>query len=167
MYRDRPRHHFCGSYIDDQSVNEQMAAQVRQLCLLLAQEGYRGPVNFDARRNALGDWVFLYDCNPRLSAVYPGLAVRKFFRSLHWEIRNLANFGYRGEFGTRDLERILTDLDCAKLLLKDGGPSGILPLPNLCRAHGLDLVAVNIPYRELRVFAARCCAASGIEFRVY
>ena len=167
IYRDRARHHFCGSYLDGQPINARIAREVRQLCLLLAREGYRGPVNFDARRNAAGDWVFLYDCNPRLSAVYPALAARQFLRSLHWDVRNLANFGYRGEFGRTDLARILTDLDCAELLLKDNRRSGILPLPNLSRAHGLDLVAVNIPYRELAAFAARCHLASGIEFQVF
>jgi hypothetical protein len=167
LYRDPGRHHYAGSYLDDMAVGKVLTQQVQRLCSLLARDGYRGPVNFDARRGATDEWVFLYDCNPRLSAVYPALAVRQFLRSHHYEVRTLANFGYRGEFASANLDRLLSDLEAAGLLCRDARLAGILPLPNLARERGLDFFAVNIPYSELGALAARYRSASGLEFRVF
>jgi hypothetical protein len=167
MYRDSDRHHFLGSYVGGLTLGPRLDRQVRALCALLGREGYRGPVNFDARRSATGEWVFLYDCNPRLSAIYPALAVREYLASKGYDVQTVANFGYRGEFAQPDLAKTLTELNRIGLLYRDDRPVGILPLPNLAREHGLDLAMVNVPYRELGAVAARCQEASGLGVHVF
>ncbi|MBZ5620334.1 MAG: hypothetical protein LAQ69_16640 [Acidobacteriia bacterium] len=167
LYRDTRRHHFSGSFLSDDPLPGPLAAQILRLCSMLAREGYQGPVNFDARRNAANEWVFLYDCNPRLSAVYPPLAVRAFLRSCGYDVRTIASLGYRGEFARANLEGMLLDLDAAGLLYQSRRGWGILPIPNMARDHGLDLLLLNIPVNQIGSVANRSRAVSDLDFRVY
>jgi hypothetical protein len=163
MYRDVERRHFLGSYLSPNNAKICSAGdtlvQIENLCSLFAQNGYRGPINFDAR--LVNDSVlFHYDCNPRLSAVYPPMAVRHFLQS-HGETPEasnlcIASLGYRGEYQYRDSREVISLLQDANLLFNSTRPYGVLPLPNAARQSGFDLMLINMEKHQIE-----CLVASG------
>ncbi len=156
LYHDRERRHFLGSYVDEAFLTEprnaRLIAEVRCLCSIVAQDGYRGPVNFDARRDPSGAWVFIYDCNPRLSAVYPALAVRQFLLGLGHDIHTAVSLGYRGEYACEDYEGALRELDRRGALYQAHVRRGVVLLPNLARDHGCDALVLNTGREALEEF---------------
>ncbi len=154
IYADPDRLHFLGAYMSDaltrRVMSPDMTRGIGELCECFAGEGYRGPINFDARRNAAGDYELIYDCNPRLTAVYPLLAMRRYLRSAGLQVDSLLNLGYRGEFAYSDIGTVLERLRKAELLYTRWRPEGILLLPNVSRDHGYDLIAINMTPSEFR-----------------
>jgi hypothetical protein len=152
LYADADRRHFIGSYISDGFNDEVMTPlfreQMRRLCELFAGQGYRGPINFDARLGPAGEYVLIYDCNPRLSAVYPPLAVQALLRERGLKADSIVSLGYRGEFVYADLKRVLARLASAGQLYTAGRQKGIILLPNLCRDNGFDALLVNMSRAE-------------------
>lgn len=173
LYRDPERSHFLGSYLDSgemEPLEEQVDASLRSLCRLFAARGYRGPLNFDAVEDESGRFVFVFDCNPRLTAVYPALAVRSFLCSSRLPVTTIVSTGYRGEFIYHDLKKTLRYLEAADLLFCRKRQRGVLLLPNIYRDHGFDAFFINMPRHEWAgIFASgalhhtaepRCAGAS-------
>jgi hypothetical protein len=157
LYGDQERLHYIGSYLgpelSSESIPSNLRNQLLNLCAIAAEEGYRGPINFDARVDPSGNWIFIYDCNPRLSALYPPLATRRWLLEHGLAADTIVSLGYRGEYaGNLTLEEILCELDDRGWLYTSQHPRGALPLPNLARRNGLDLVLINLERREIREF---------------
>jgi hypothetical protein len=167
VYADAERRRFLGSYLDDALatavLTPALAAQMEALCLRYAAVGYRGPINFDARLDADGRYVLIHDCNPRLSAVFPALAVRDALRAAGREPRSVLSLGYRGEFVARDAAGFLAQLDARGALYTHERARGVLVLPNLAREDGFDALLVDVePERAGDLLAAlRACAGDA------
>jgi hypothetical protein len=162
IYRDRARQHFLGSYLnrefsDSVLGDEGRVRAITALCHVFAGVGYRGPLGFDACRGpGTGEWTFIFDCNPRLTAVYPALAVQRFLEGQARHCEHVISLGYRGESGGCDYPGRQRELSAKGLLYGSGGRDhGVLLLPNLSRAHSCDALLVNIPLEEAARFLER------------
>ncbi len=167
IYADAERRHFLGSYLDDALaaavLTPELSSQVDALCERYAAVGYRGPINFDARLDADGRYVLIHDCNPRLSAVFPALAVRDALRAAGREPRSVLSLGYRGEFVARDPAGFVAQLDACGALYTRERARGVLVLPNLAREDGFDALLIDVePARAGDLLAAlRACAGDA------
>jgi hypothetical protein len=151
LYRDPDHKHFQGAYLSgaiERDFTVQFRASMRELCLRYAERGYRGPINFDARRDISGQYRLIYDCNPRLTGVLASLAVRDALRSGGSAVESVLTLGYRGEFILPDIEDALIRLDRTGLLFTRSRPRGVVVVPNLCRQDGFDLHLANIDPSE-------------------
>jgi hypothetical protein len=148
LYRDPERRSYLGSYlspaIERSVIREPFDAELRRLCRLFAEQGWRGPINFDARLAADGAYQLIYDCNPRLTAVFPALAVRAALRAQGLSADSVLSLGYRGEFVWIDLPARLAMMSARGLLYTRERQRGAVVLPNLSRRHGFDVVFVNL-----------------------
>ena len=148
LYKDPDRLHYLGSYLspalEQDVLRHPFSAQLRQLCRLFADQGWRGPINFDARLNAAGGYELIHDCNPRLSAVFPSLAVRRGLRARGLRAQEVLTLGYRGGFVWEDLPGRLADLAARGLLYTRHRQRGAVVLPNLSRRSGFDVALVNV-----------------------
>jgi hypothetical protein len=153
LYADADRHHFIGSYISDafnrEFLDSPMRQKLRNLCGIFAALGFRGPIGFDSRLNERGEHVFIYDVNPRLTAVYPPLAVRSFLREKGFSAASVMSLGYRGEFVYEDLSETLSHFSRNNLLYTPDSGKGLILLPNLCRRNGFDITLVNLSRDEI------------------
>jgi hypothetical protein len=147
LYRDCDNKHFQGAYLSDaidRDIPMRFHQGMRELCRRYAARGYRGPINFDARRDDAGQYQLIYDCNPRLTGVLASLAVRDALRACGSPVRSVLTLGYRGEFVLPDLDAALSRLDRAGLLCTQARARGVVMLPNLSRENGFDLHLSNI-----------------------
>jgi hypothetical protein len=147
IYRDPERKHFLGAYVSSEveaQAGSELGGKMAALCRLYSQRGYRGPINFDARRDGNGDFQLIYDCNPRLTGVLPSLAVRDALLRSGAPVRSVLSLGYRGEWALGDLDAALDRLEDAGLLFGSGSGRGAVLLPNLCRDHGFDMHLINV-----------------------
>ncbi len=115
----------------------------------VADLGYRGPVSFDAVLDGEGRYVGVFDCNPRLTAVFPAVAVREALLAAGARCETILNLDYRGLFSWPDPDTRLAALDDAGLLYTRKRQRGVLPLPNLARRDGFDIHLVNMPWSEV------------------
>jgi hypothetical protein len=154
LYEDAGQHHFTGSYLSDSLTAEVMTRELRArmdaLCRLFAAEGYRGPINFDARLGPANEYIFIYDCNPRLSALYAPLALRDRLRRQGLKVESIASLGYRGEFVYQDSVRTMTELSALELLYTPQRQRGVILLPNLARDRGFDALLINMSREEIK-----------------
>ena len=176
IYRDPDRKHFLGAFLSAATARAAGASfelGVRALCGAYARRGYRGPIGFDARRTREGGYALIYDCNPRLSGVFPSLAVRDALVQSGIAIDSVLTLGYRGEFVLADPAATLEALDRRGLLCSRKNPRGAVILPNLCRDDGFDMHLVNVaPDDAERLLApggalAAHCAAPSMPRRLY
>jgi hypothetical protein len=148
VYADAEHRRFLGSYLTDDLAADvltpELSAQMEALCARYGAVGYRGPVNFDARLDADGRYVLIHDCNPRLSAVFPALAVRDALRAAGHEPRGVLSLGYRGEFVARDAAGFVARLAARGALFTRERARGVLVLPNLCREDGFDALLIDV-----------------------
>lgn len=119
------------------------------LCALYAAQGYRGPISFDAVADEGGRYVGVYDCNPRLTAVFPALAVQRALRADGLACDTIVNLDYRGIHTWPDAATRLDDLDGADMLYTRERGRGVLPLPNMARPDSFDLHLVNLSTDEV------------------
>jgi hypothetical protein len=167
IYADAERRHFLGSYLDDALaaavLTPELSSQMNALCERYAAVGYRGPINFDARLDADGRYVLIHDCNPRLSAVFPALALRDALRAAGREPRSVLSLGYRGEFVAREPAGFVAQLDACGALYTRERAGGVLVLPNLAREDGFDALLIDVePARAGDLLAAlRACAGDA------
>lgn len=153
LYADPQRHHFIGSYISD-SFNREiretpMLKKLENLCRVFAEKGYRGPLGFDSRLNEEGEHILIYDANPRLTAVYPPLAVRSFLQEKGFSAENVTSLGYRGEYVYDNLTETLSHFSRHNLLYTPENRKGVILLPNLCRRNGFDITLINLSKDEI------------------
>ena len=156
VYADPDRKEYLGSYLSTSfeslildSLDEQ---KIIRLCQLFAQEGYRGPINFDAVRNGDHELEFIFDCNPRMSAVFPNIAVYQFLTRHHLRVDSLVNIGYRGRIIYADLAEKLQELQQNNLLFTKERPKGVLLIPSFARHNGYDVWMINMTYGEMQAF---------------
>jgi hypothetical protein len=152
LYRDPARRHFLGSYLVDTHLPDgvrQLLARTGALGAELSRLGYRGPVGFDAMRTTDGAYRLIHDCNPRLTAVFPSLAVRDWLSGAGFPAHTVATLGYRGEFVLPDPAGAMQRLDSAGLLYTATHQRGAILLPNLCRDHGYDVHLVDVSPPEI------------------
>lgn len=175
VYQDADRQHYLGSLVSDEVeaavLTPRLAGEMAELCRLFAETGYRGPINFDACLDRSGHYRLIYDCNPRLSAVFPALAVRAMLQRSGLEASSVLNLGYRGEFVCADPAAFAARLDEAGLLCTRERRWGVVVLPNLARDHGLDALVVNTGIAEvepiLDVLRTVATDASAAAQRLY
>jgi hypothetical protein len=148
IYKDPDRRQYLGSFISDEVARDTLSfglgEQMLNLCRRFAERGYRGPINFDAVEDERGEYRLVYDCNPRLTAIFPPWAVRRALRQAHFDAETILSLGYRGEFACSELYRLLVRLDYNRLLFTRSQQSGIILVPNLAQRHGLDVFFVNV-----------------------
>jgi hypothetical protein len=165
LYRDSENKHFQGAYLSDaidRGIAPGFHQAMYQLCRRYAARGYRGPINFDARRGSDGHYQLIYDCNPRLTGVLASLAVRESLGAGRSPFHSVLTLGYRGEFVLPDLETALVRLDRAGLLCTPTRSRGVVLLPNLCRENGFDLHLSNIdPHEANRLLSDELGALSA------
>jgi len=151
IYRDRDHKHFQGAYLSASvgcDIPSAFHDGMIELCRRYFALGYHGPINFDACRTREGTYELIYDCNPRLTGVFPSLAVRDALQDDGIEVASVLTLGYRGEFVLDALDAALESLDRDGLLLTASRSTGVVLLPNLCRDRGFDLHLVNLAPRE-------------------
>ncbi len=150
---DAQRRKHLGSVLDARAERDLLASADRPgfsaLCELFAATGYRGPINFDAVLDGDGRYVGVLDCNPRLTAVYPAIAVREALRAEGDRCDTIVNLDYRGLYRWPDAGARLAALDDAGLLYTRATPRGVLPLPSLANEDGFDLHLVNLARTEI------------------
>lgn len=158
IHEDEERKEFLGAVLSEelersifQKVNEN---QIINMCQLFADLGYRGPINFDAIENEDGEYEFIGDCNPRLSAVYPNLAVRDFLRKQGMAVRSIANLGYRGRVILNDFRKTLDQLGQQDLLFSQSHPFGIWVVPSFTRENRFDFWFINMPNEAIEQFVS-------------
>lgn len=168
IYRDPERKHFLGAFISDE-IERQLPpaflASVRSLCGVFANEGYKGPISFDARLSSDGTYRLIYDCNPRLTGIFPSLALRAALRREALPADTVLTLGYRGEWIFPDLGAILARLDRVGVLYTRQRRRGAVVLPNLCRADGYDVHLVNVTPREADALLGPDGALAGLSHR--
>jgi hypothetical protein len=154
LYEDPDRSVFMGNFISKtltreavESVGEQKLAA---LFRAFADQGIRGPINLDAVRNAQGEYVFIYDCNPRLPGVFPALTVEQALERVGLNAESLFTLGYRGRLVYPDLAAKLEHLDGLDLLYTRNRQRGVLLIPSLVRADSFDLVLLNMGVAEVQ-----------------
>lgn len=152
IYRDPQRRQFLGLALDDALLEDQrvalLVAQCEAVCRVLARHGFRGPVNLDACLGPDGKYWFTGDCNPRLTAVFVPLAARSWLARSGVRPQRVISFGYRGEFILPDARATLDRWADAGLLFGRERGCGMLVLPNLARADGHDVIAINLDLAE-------------------
>jgi hypothetical protein len=148
IYRDAEQRHFLGALLSDAirlDVPADLLDAVESLAARVAAAGYRGPISFDARLDAQGAYKLIHDCNPRLTGVFPSVAVRQSLRQAGFAAATVLTLGYRGEFVFHDIDRVLDRLEAEGLLFTAQNPRGAVILPNLYRENGYDLHLIDVP----------------------
>ena len=103
------------------------------------------PISFDAVLNEFGEYEFIDDCNLRLTAVFPALAVRMFLIKQGFRVESVLNLDYRGRF-QRATRSTLNQVSQQGWLCTPDQPSGLLWLPNLAKQDDFDVVMVNMDF---------------------
>lgn len=154
VYADADHHHYLGSYLCDSldaaHQGSMLDLKIQELCRVVARRGYSGPLNFDACLDQDGEFTFIGDWNPRLTAVYPALAVRSFLRGRGLEANTILGLGYRGEFRYPDISSVLKHLSANGMLYTAERRRGVVLLPNIYRKNGFDAYFVNVPLQEAK-----------------
>ncbi len=154
VYDDLEHKTFIGSYLSDEltrNVLDQITEEkIISLLQLFAGQGYRGPINLDAVRNSQGQYIFIYDCNPRLGGSFPGLILRHALRQAGLRAETLLNIGYRGRFIYPDLKAKLMELKSLGLLYTQSQQRGVYLVPSFVRPNSFDPVLINMRLEEMR-----------------
>jgi len=154
IYEDPEYKTFIGSYhssrLTDHVLSQVGEDKIINFLRLFAQNRYRGPVNFDAIRNADGKYMFIYDCNPRLGGTFPGLAFKLYLESQGVLVNSLLTLGYRGRFVYPDLKSKLLQLDNLDLLYTSKRQKGLCLIPSFVRPDSFDAAFINVPEGEIK-----------------
>jgi hypothetical protein len=153
VYEDPERKTFIGSYQSDfltrhvlKTVGE---SKIQALLSLFARQGYRGPINLDAVRNTSGEYIFIYDCNPRLGASFPGLILKSALKRDGLRVQTFMTLGYHGRVVYPDINAKLAELDALSLLYTRDRQRGVLPIPSMVRKNSFDLILINMEMNEV------------------
>ncbi|MCP4624044.1 MAG: hypothetical protein GY850_10990 [bacterium] len=154
VYEDAEHKTFIGSYLSDDLtrhvLNRVGEEKIIALLQLFAEQGYRGPINFDAVRNSQGDYIFIYDCNPRLGGSFPGLILQHALSRAGLRVETLLNIGYHGRFVYPDLRAKLAELQGLDLLYTRNRQKGVYLVPSLVRPNSFDPILINMGTDEMR-----------------
>ncbi len=154
VYNDAEHKTFIGSYLSDEQTRTVLGQigeeKVISLLRLFAEQGYRGPINLDAVKNSQGQYIFIYDCNPRLGGSFPGLILRHALKQAGLRVETLLNIGYHGRFIYPDLKAKLMELKALDLLYTKNQQRGVYLVPSLVRPNSFDPVLINMRLQEMR-----------------
>ena len=154
VYDDAEHKTFIGSYLSDDLtrnvLNQIGEEKIISLLRLFAGQGYRGPINLDAVRNSQGQYIFIYDCNPRLGGSFPGLILRHALRQAGLRAETLLNIGYHGRFVYPDLKAKLMELKDLDLLYTQSQQRGVYMVPSFVRPNSFDPVLINMRLDKMR-----------------
>ena len=167
LYRTSARRVFVGTILDDALTTEVVAAigPARMTALLdaFAAAGYRGPINIDMVRRDDGEYVSIYDCNPRMGGALPAAAVRGALRRAGYGVRTIINPGYHGRTRVPDLAAKLDALDAAGLLVTHARPRGVMLIPSFVHADGYDWFFVDVALERARELWASGALFDGCD----
>jgi len=156
VYEDAERKTFIGSYMSDhltqhvlQGVGEE---KIMTLLRLFARQGYRGPINLDAVRSTEEEYLFIYDCNPRLGGSFPGLILKNALEQVGLKVETFLTLGYRGRIIYPDLNAKLEELEGLGLLCTRTRHRGVCIIPSMVRSDSFDLILINMRMDEMREF---------------
>ena len=156
VYEDAERKTFIGSYMSDHLTRHVLQRtgeeKIMTLMRLFANQGYRGPINLDAVRNTKEEYIFIYDCNPRLGGSFPGLILKDALEQAGLRVQTLLTLGYRGRIIYPDLKAKLEELKGLDLLFTKAGQRGVYIIPSLVRPDSFDLTLINMRMDEIREF---------------
>jgi hypothetical protein len=154
VYDDAEHKTFISSYLSDELTRNVLKQVGKEkmigLLRLFAAQGYRGPINLDAVRNSRGQYIFIYDCNPRLGGSFPGLILRHALRRAGLRAETLLNIGYRGRFIYPDLKAKLMELEDLGMLYTQTHQRGVYMVPSLVRPNSFDPILINMELEEMR-----------------
>ena len=156
VYEDVERKTFIGSYLCD-DLTEHVLQKVGEdkivnLLRLFAEQGYRGPINLDAVRNHQGEYIFIYDCNPRIGGSLPGLIIKNALEEKGMQVESLFTLGYRGRIVYLDIKSKLVELEDLGLLYTRNRQRGVYILPNMVRSDSYDLILINMKMDDIHKF---------------
>jgi hypothetical protein len=153
LYEDSDRSEFLGIAVSKtltrQAIEVVGEQRLTALFRAFAHQGLRGPVNLDAVRNAQGEYVFIYDCNPRLSGMMPALVVEQALERAGYQVQSILTLGHKGRLVYEDLAAKLSQLRDLDLLYTGNRQRGVLLLPSLVRRDSFDLILVNMEVTEV------------------
>jgi hypothetical protein len=156
LYEDPERKVFMGTYLSQTLSQDALRAigenKLLALFRLFAEQGLRGPIHLDAVRNVHGEYVFVYDCNPRLGGSLPGLILKLALRREGLRVDTLASIGYRGRIVYPDLRAKLDELGDMGLLYTRDTQRGAYLVPSIVRPDSYDLILLNLEIAEIRQF---------------
>jgi hypothetical protein len=156
LYEDPERKVFMGTYLSQTLSQDALRAigenKLLALFRLFAEQGLRGPIHLDAVRNVHGEYVFVYDCNPRLGGSLPGLILKLALRREGLRVDTLASIGYRGRIVYPDLRAKLDELGDMDLLYTRDTQRGAYLVPSIVRPDSYDLILLNLEIAEIRQF---------------
>lgn len=154
VYEDAEFKMFIGSYLADDLTNRVMKQvgekKIISLLQLFADKGYRGPINLDAVQNNDGDYIFIYDCNPRFGGTLPCFILQQALKQAGLRAETLLNIGYRGRFVYPDLRAKLVELQDQGLLYSRNHQQGVYLVPSLVRPDSFDPILINMGIKAMR-----------------
>jgi hypothetical protein len=167
VYEDVERKTFIGSYLCD-DLTEHVLQKVGEdkivnLLRLFAEQGYRGPINLDAVRNHQGEYIFIYDCNPRIGGSLPGLIIKNALEEKGMQVQSLFTLGYRGRIVYLDIKSKLVELEELGLLYTRNRQRGVYILPSMVRSDSYDLILINMEMDDVHKFIGSGCINSLSE----
>ncbi|KKM72300.1 hypothetical protein LCGC14_1421950, partial [marine sediment metagenome] len=158
VYDDLEHKTFIGGYLSDELtrtvINQIGEEKVISLLRLFAGQGYRGPINLDAVKSSQGQYIFIYDCNPRLGGSFPGLIVREALTRSGLRAETVLNIGYHGRYIYPNLKAKLTELNNKGLLYTQTTQRGVYLVPSLVRPNSFDPFLINMRLEEMKEFIA-------------
>jgi hypothetical protein len=156
LYEDPERKVFMGTYLSESLSQDALRAigenKLLALFRLFAEQGLRGPIHLDAVRNVDGEYVFVYDCNPRLGGSLPGLILKLALRREGLRVDTLVSIGYRGRIVYPDLRAKLNELRDLDLLYTRDKQRGAYLMPSIVRPDSYDLTLLNLGTAEIRQY---------------
>lgn len=156
LYEDPERKVFMGTYLSESLAQDALRAigedKLLALFRLFAEQGLRGPIHVDAVRNASDDYVFVYDCNPRLGGSLPALVLKLALLREGFRAETLVSIGYRGRIVYPDLRAKLEELRESGMLYTRETQRGAFLVPSIVRPDSYDLILINLELAETRQF---------------
>ena len=156
LYEDPERKVFMGTYLSESLSQDALRAigenKLLALFRLFAEQGLRGPINLDAVRNVHGEYIFVYDCNPRFGGSLPGLILKLALQREGLRADTLMTIGYRGRIVYPDLRTKLDELCDLDLLYTRDKQRGVYLVPSIVRPDSYDLIILNLEIAEMRQF---------------
>lgn len=131
---------------DDDAVLQSIGVgNLQNLCDLYAEKGYIGPIGFDFLMNEDGEYVYIFDCNPRRTANQFVYNMKDYMARHQISLHSLANVGRSGMLKLPDLQSTLHALKERNVLMTADNPQGVIMMPHL--KGGYDTFFAN--YQDL------------------
>ncbi|MBI4004757.1 hypothetical protein HY358_01315 [Candidatus Roizmanbacteria bacterium] len=163
IYKDRERTKYFGSVwnvaMETTIVQSIEQERLLQLASLFAARGYRGPFNLDFVQDKQGQYVSIYDMNPRVTGALPIYTGRLFLERAGLSVKSLINFSSGGKVSFPDYRQTLQKLNEVDILCTASRQNGAVIIPNVyqpdqsAKQLNCDVLVANItdPYEIQRI----------------